>query len=118
MPAPLTPEDLRESLPNVSLTRLQEMIDDAYAMALTVAPGLGSATFTKHDALKAVLRRAIAYEYQSSEAVAAQTVGPASVTYHRAAPSSVTFSPAQEARLRELARGPALGGFYFVPMGG
>ena len=64
---------------------------------------------------RAIIRKALAYEQQSNgPQPASQTAGPASIQYHRATPSSVTFTPAQERALSQIcSRGAIAPGWMY-----
>lgn len=101
----LTPSDIAHITPALTDEARQIVLDDALALASMVAPCITSPDLPElqRQQAKAIIRKAIAYDQQASgPQEAGQSIGPASVQYHRATPSSVLFTPDQEAALSQI----------------
>lgn len=116
----ITPDDLRAVLPGLSDEALQDWIDDAEALAESLAPCITNPDFPHGAALKALLRAAIRYNASGAGGAVTQiSAGPWQKSVDtRNTSSGILFSPAQEKRLRALCR-PRISeaGAYSVPFG-
>lgn len=118
----LTPADVRHLFPSTKTdAELQIYIDDALSIASLAAPCILDDALPELQKMqaRAIIRKALAYEQQSNgPQPASQTAGPASIQYHRATPSSVTFTPAQERALSQICSRGAIapGGIYSVQL--
>jgi len=121
VPSPfITPEDLRPFLPSVPDSDLQDWIDDAVGIAVSIAPCISKPGFPHGAALKAILRSAIRYNAGAGNGAVTQvSAGSFQKTVDtRQTQSGILFSPAQEDRLRALCRPRAPKyGAYSVPLG-
>ena len=108
-------EDLA-SFADIPQGQAQAMIDDALAVAATVAPCVKSPVFEHADAARAILRRAILRWAESgvSGSITQQSAGPYSQSV-TAAGSRGLFLPSELDSLRGLCRGAGGGAFTIMP---
>jgi len=104
MPAvTITPADLTPFSPGIDPAKAQAMIDDALALAGTVAPCILEDTFTNPAAAKAVLRAAILrWNDAGNGAIVSETVGPFSQTIDTSHTRRGLFWPSEIEQLQKL----------------
>lgn len=116
----ITPEDLRSSLGSKSESEIQELIDDAVALARLDAPCIDHPSFPHRASLKAILRAAIKYTAGAGDGSVTQVSGgPWQKTVDtRQKTNGVFFNEAQTAKLKSLCR-PQIreSGSYSVRLG-
>lgn len=110
-------EDLTVFEPSINLDKAEAMIDDATALALVVAPCIGTETFAQSDAVRAILRGAVLrWNEVGSGALSGQTAGPFSQTIDTRQVRKAMFWPSEITQLQGLCNLSA--GVYSVTMAG
>lgn len=100
----LTPADLAP-FATIDEAKAQAMIDDALALAATVAPCILEDTFTQEGAARAILRGAIIRWHESGAGgVTQQTAGPFSQSIDTRQVRRGMFWPSEITQLQELCR--------------
>lgn len=109
-----------EPFAKIDAAKLAAMIDDAEAMAITVAPCLeGSLTAAQGAAVKAILRGAILRWHEAgSGALQSKTAGPFSATFDTRIQRRGMFFPSEITDLQKVCANRGDHAAYTIDMGG
>lgn len=110
----MTPADLA-NFADIAPAKAQDMIDDALALAETVAPCITTPTFTYPQAAKAILRAAILrWNEAGTGAMTQESVDDYSGTTDTRQPRRGMFWPSEITQLQGLCRQAGEGGAFAV----
>jgi len=107
----LTPEDLAP-FADIDPAKAAAMIEDALALAATVAPCITEDSFTGEGAARAILRGAVLRWHESGTgALQTQSAGPFGVTLDNRQPRRGLFTPTEIEQLQGLCKGASTGAY-------
>lgn len=113
----LTPGDFGDKLSGLTTEEAEQVIEDAEALALLYAPCIANPQFNNIAAAKAIIRKAVIYDYEASSARRqTEQTGPYSITNFAPTRSGTFYSPSQIEALKALCKQPPLAGAYSVQL--
>lgn len=113
----LEPSDLSTDISNVPDEELQQWIEDAEAIAAIYAPCIQSPSFQYVTAAKAIIKKAIVYDFEAKAAKAqSQQAGPFQQTNPAPTRSGTFYSPSQIEALKALCGVKQVAGAYSIQL--